>query len=189
MVGTATSGVYKGLIPIEQAMQLDIRKLDPSANYLTTLNWIMGERTASMSASVTPEAVVLSYLRTPDLNLQPTEITERIPISWRRRHFGGREALFVCPGCQRHAFHLYFRSGRFRCRYCARMTYAVRNETQLARMIRRARKLRARLGGGPSLLDPIPPRPYGMWWSTYDRLCERLQAVEMALQKVAGLPP
>ena len=35
-----------------------------------------------------------------------------------------------------------------------------------------ARKIRIRLGGGPSLFDPFPDKPKGMHLATYDRLRE-----------------
>jgi hypothetical protein len=34
----------------------------------------------------------------------------------------------------------------------------------------RARKIQIRLGGSPSLFDPFPAKPKGMWTSTYQRL-------------------
>jgi len=34
--------------------------------------------------------------------------------------------------------------------------------------------------GGPSLADPVPPKPPGMWWSTYERLCAKLAVFEEA---------
>jgi hypothetical protein len=44
--------------------------------------------------------------------------------------------------------------------------------------MRRARKLRERLRGGTSPLDPVPPKPHGMWRRTYERLTAQLNAVE-----------
>jgi len=182
MVGNSNSGVFKGLIPVEQAMRLDVRKLDPSCSFSATLNWSICGTTSSIGVTVTPEAVELSYMWAPAMSdAKPIRASEHIRLHWRARHFGGREALFVCPGCYDKAFHLYYRGGRFRCRDCARMTYSVRNETTLASHIRKARKLRAKLGGGPSLADPVPPKPRGMWWSTYDRLCANLAAFEGAM--------
>jgi hypothetical protein len=50
-----------------------------------------------------------------------------------------------------------------------------------------ARKLRARLGEASSHVDPIPERPYGMWQRTYDRLVERVEALEAAALDTANM--
>ena len=51
-------------------------------------------------------------------------------------------------------------------------TRALRGEA--GKVCNPARKLRARLGGGPSVLDPLPAKPSRMHWVTYRR---RLAAV------------
>jgi hypothetical protein len=42
------------------------------------------------------------------------------------------------------------------------------------RAIRREQKIRVRLGGGHSILDPLPPKPKGMHWRTYAQCAERI---------------
>jgi hypothetical protein len=46
----------------------------------------------------------------------------------------------------------------FACRHCHRLTYESQNETLFLRTIRRARKIRMRLGAGFSFAEPSPTR-------------------------------
>ena len=53
-------------------------------------------------------------------------------------------------------------------------------ETPANRAITKARRLRVRLGGGPSLLDPLPERPPRMHRRRYYRLLIRAMAAQEA---------
>jgi hypothetical protein len=47
------------------------------------------------------------------------------------------------------------------------LAYQSQSENLQERSMRRSRKIRMRLGGGPSLLDPFPEKPRGMHRLTY----------------------
>ena len=88
---------------------------------------------------------------------------------------GGLRWWFQCPLCRRRVQKLFLPRGarRFACRHCHQLSYASRNESPYGRAIARAFRIRLRLGGTDSLLDPFPAKPKGMKWKTYDRLQEQ----------------
>jgi len=98
--------------------------------------------------------------------------------------FGGTRPYWVCPGmhdsapCSRRVMKLCMVGRHFLCRHCHRLAYASQREGQRDRALRRARKLRYRLGGDASLAKGLPPRPKGMWRRTYDRLCKQAIAAD-----------
>ena len=87
-------------------------------------------------------------------------------------HYGGRRPWFLCPHCLRRVAVLYGAGARFLCRHCYDLPYACQSETARHRLMRRARKIRRRLGASESLLEPIWDKPKGMRWKTFVRLSE-----------------
>jgi hypothetical protein len=91
---------------------------------------------------------------------------------------GGDYALFVCD-CGRRYRHFYLK-GRWACRRCHDLDYASRHEFW-SPALRRAAKLRARLGGAPLPFGELPPRPRRYpQRELFDRLLPRLIAAEAA---------
>lgn len=118
--------------------------------------------------------------------------------------FGGARLWFVCPGCQGRAGKLYLtvreRRPGLLCRRCLNLGYSCQREDREQRQARKVKKLQAKLGGSAqtSLQMPLPDKPRGMHWRTYDRLAEAVIQTEMARlgsirkgnQKLyASLPP
>src|SRR5437764_1480293 len=98
-------------------------------------------------------------------------LSEHAVIDWRGRRFtvsltettpqfGGQRFWFRCPQCGRRARILY--SSDFECRPCSQLLHRSTRQTTGDRAIDRAVRLRRRLGGSGSLLEPFPPRPAGM---------------------------
>jgi hypothetical protein len=110
---------------------------------------------------------------------EPLKIDDKIYLAPTRPHFGGLRWWFVCPQLNKRVRKLYLpRSGRhFWSRRAYELAYASQRETKYDRALRRARKLRLRLGGDPAD-DEYPDKPPRMRWATYNRLMDKLVAAD-----------
>jgi hypothetical protein len=93
--------------------------------------------------------------------------------------FGGRRWWFVCPRTGRWVAKLYLPNGAFTfaSRQAYRLAYRSQRETPHDRALRRAFKLRDRLGGRGGIGDYIA-KPKWMRWPTYDRKLEEIAGAE-----------
>jgi len=82
-------------------------------------------------------------------------------------HCGNARPWFLCPVCHRRVGLLYLRGGRFACRRCQHVAYAVQSSDRLDALWRRQAKIENRLGEHWQ-------RPKGMRLRTYDRLMAAL---------------
>jgi hypothetical protein len=99
-----------------------------------------------------------------------------------RRHFGGVQWYFICPGGGGRASVLWRPAGanQFLSRkaWGRRAAYGWQFESPHGRAISRAQNIRYRLGGKEylSLAAPDPPKPKGMHWRTYEAQLRRCEA-------------
>jgi hypothetical protein len=118
---------------------------------------------------------------------------QRASLETTRPHYGGSRLWFSCPDCERRASRLYLprMEARFACRRCHGLAYRCQRESDFDRTLRRARKVRARLGGSRDLLVPFPHKPKWMRWAIYDGLLrsERLRLHPVMLLHLDGLKP
>ena len=107
------------------------------------------------------------------------EIDDKIFLATSRPPFGGLRWWFVCPHLNRRVRKLYLPLGgrHFWSRRAYELAYASQRETKFDRALRRARKLRLRLGGDPTD-DEYPDKPPRMRWATYNQLMDRLVAAD-----------
>src|SRR5262245_7710346 len=107
------------------------------------------------------------------------KIDDKIYLATTQPHFGGLRWWFVCPRLNRRVRKLYLPLGgrHFWSRGAYQLAYASQRETVSDRALRRARKLRLRLGGDPADAD-YPAKPKRMRWTTYDRLMDKLAAAD-----------
>lgn len=134
-----------------------------------------GEKVASINLRAEDERLHLSYrVRVAEGGWEDVEETVRIVRVPCR--FGGTRPYFICPGvvngisCGRRVVKLHGSGRYFLCRHCYRLAHASQSEGAWDRALRRANKIRMRLGGEPGMASPFPPRPKGMWRRTYERL-------------------
>lgn len=86
-------------------------------------------------------------------------------------NFGGQRPWFRCPDCASRVAILYRADdGDFRCRSCMRLNYKVQRESRTDRLLRRAEKIRAKLGWEPGIANDPEGKPPNMRWKTYHRL-------------------
>jgi hypothetical protein len=123
--------------------------------------------------------VRLKYEMTDYWTDEPFEIDDKIFLATSRPPFGGLRWWFVCPRSNRRVRKLYLPLGgrHFWSRRAYELAYASQRETKYDRALRRARKLRLRLGGDPAD-DEYPDKPPRMRWATYNRLMDRLVAAD-----------
>jgi hypothetical protein len=120
------------------------------------------------------------------------DVSESVRIVHAGCSYGGARPYFICPGvvsgriCERRVAKLYKSTRYFLCRHCNRLSYASQSEDALGRILRRANKIRQRLGGDPGMASSFPTRPKGMWRRTYERLSGRTFEIEMCAEEAMG---
>jgi hypothetical protein len=108
-------------------------------------------------------------------------VKEPVPLEWTPCNFGGERPWFVCPGagCGRRVAVLYGPGRYFLCRHCYGLSYQSQREDKMHRALRRAQKIRQRLGGTANMMEPFPDKPNGMHHDTYLRLFWEHHEAEM----------
>jgi len=132
--------------------------------------------------------LVLSY-RARQRGEEWRDVEQPTRIVWMPCRFGGARPYFVCSGvingivCNRRVAKLYGAGPYFLCRHCHRLAYASQREDRYDRALRRADKIRMRLGGEPGIASVFPARPKGMHRETYERLQSRVLNAEMLAEE------
>jgi hypothetical protein len=143
-----------------------------------------GEKVASINLRAEQDRLHLTY-RVRIAGGEWEDVAETVRIVPIHCRFGGMRPYFICPGvvngiaCGRRVAKLYGPGRYFLCRNCYRLAHASQSEGASDRVLRRANKIRQRLGGDPGMAAPFPPRPRRMWQRTYDRLRKQAFDAEM----------
>lgn len=187
---------------VETCRSLDIGGLNRAGILVVgwTGSWIWscdGKETARIGISVRGGSLQLSYrYRKNGSEWEPVD--QRVPVVWRPCRFGGRRPYFRCCGvvngleCNRTVTRIYGADKFFLCRHCYRLSYGSQHEDRWDRALRRANKIRTRLGGEPGLASIFPRRPKRVRHATYERLrdavieaeCEAEERIEILAAKL-----
>ena len=174
-----------GRTAVESCVSLAIERLHRdgclSAGWQGGRQWICdGQRLAAIVMRAEADRIQLCYR--VSVGGEWEHVLETVRIVRVPCRLGGSRPYFVCRGtaCGRRVVKLY-RPGRyFLCRHCYHLAYASQSEGVGQRAVRRADKLSMRLGGGPDAAAGLPKRPKGMWERTYESICHRVVADELA---------
>jgi hypothetical protein len=167
----------------EQLLSLDIRRLHRKGllNLSSEFSWrwtVDGEPCGRISIWARCDRLRLSYAWTSEDERR--HLRYDVHIDRTSCHYGGSRAWFRCPRCSRRCAVLYGlsrRDGYFGCRRCLRLGYASEAEDSLSRLWRKQRKLEAKLNW---IDGEIPERQKWMRQRTFDRILERIDAIEDA---------
>ncbi len=99
-----------------------------------------------------------------------------VEMDWTRLPSGGKRPWFLCPSCGRRCGVLYSSGSRIICRRCGGLSYESQNEPRPFRALRKALKIRGRLGGSANMTDPFPSRPRYKHRRTYQHLKRQYEA-------------
>ena len=163
--GSGFSGPAKATTREQHTLPLAcVRNLPPGAAASWTLTH-GGEVGGAVHINVSATALALTFTPERGEPWQQTIQIARVPVT-----LGGERPWLVCPHCWGHAATLYLGRYGYACRTCNGVTYQSTRETHGTRSVRKADKIRARLGWVPGIAFGHGPKPKGMHWQTFLRL-------------------
>ena len=170
---------------VESYCMLDVNQLSQKG----CLQWTDGNEVVSINLRAEAERVRLSYaVRAGDGGRE--DVVDTISVVYLRCRFGGSRAYFICPGpgdgteCGRRITKLHLSRRYFLCRHCNQLAYASQYEEPMQRALRRASKMRQRLGIDVGIAEPFPEKPRGMWVRTFGCLLDEILQAEILANEV-----
>jgi hypothetical protein len=174
---------------VEACRSIDINRLHKKgclgAGWSGGWQWTRdGERVAWIALRAEANRLHFSY-RWRVAGGEWKDVEETVRIARVPCLFGGSRPYFICPGivngvdCGRRVAKLHASGRYFLCRHCYCLAHASQNESAWDRSVRRANKIRQRLGGQSGMAALFPDRPKGMWRRTHERLREQAFEAEM----------
>lgn len=110
-----------------------------------------------------------------------------VSVEFTAPNFGGSRQWFICPVCTRRCALLYrsHHKGGIGCRVCQKLSYTSQHEMPLERAIRRASKIRRRLGWPPGIANGEAGRPPRMHRQTFVALVVEHRRIVMQINQMA----
>lgn len=152
-------------------------------------SWLSNKKTvARIRVSTQKDKLQLSY-RARNFGGGWDDKNYAVSLEYQPCNFGGQRVWFRCPasGCNRRVATL-FGGDIFACRKCHGLVYESQNEAAFERAIRKAKRIRERLGWEVDFNGQVGKKPKGMHWSTFNKLSlelahtERMVSDGLALQ-------
>jgi len=128
-----------------------------------------GNLAGEVTVQMWEEYFILKYIYN-----QTETITEVVQLTSTPCNFGGHRKWLRCPLCGSRVAVIYLLGKEFGCRKCHNLTYDCCNQSELDRVITKYNKAKAKIGGGPGIIAPIPERPLGMHRKTYEKILEEI---------------
>lgn len=173
---------------VEQGLTLDLGRMMrlgmvvPGCCSSNVLHWTReadGRRVASLGYEanlIDPDG---SWMRLKyNHNDVPKDYT--LPLTTTVPNYGGLRWWFMCPLTGDRVAKLHLPSGAsvFGSRRAYGLAYRSQNEGEWDRMADKAHRLREKLGGRPGFAEPMPLKPKGMHWRTYERIFHEIEELE-----------
>jgi hypothetical protein len=134
------------------------------------ISWSIGdEQTGCISFQIENNCMILSYRFRPQGG-EWEDVKETITFARTPCNYGGERIWFWCPHCWKRVAVLYGAGKYFLCRHCHNLAYSSQQEGNSDRLMRKARKIRRRLGASENLFESIWFKPKNMHQKTFDRL-------------------
>jgi hypothetical protein len=176
----------------DECQSIDIRYLHRNGllqpGHSFSLRWSRaGRQTGSIGGVAHDDRVTFFYHHRRSSGGEWEEVKKTVALEWTPCNFGGQRPWFLCPGagCGRRVAVLYGPGKYFLCRHCYDLSYESQREGKANRALRRAQKIRERLGGSANMMEPFPERPKGMHLKTYMRMCWEHHEAER--EQLAGM--
>lgn len=179
-MGGCGSGRSEWRAKAERALKLDISQLRKrdclKSGYTFTWRWTWTSGdSATINITTRENALELNYrVRNPGEDWQNRH--QLITLNYTECNYGGTRPWFICPQCDRRVGVLYSR-GLFLCRHCTKLAYTSQSENLPDRMLRKAKKIRDRLGADYGIQNLIR-RPKGMHWDKFWMLKDEVEMLE-----------
>ena len=179
-MGGYGSGRTEWRAKAERALKLDISQLKkrdclkPGYTFTWRWTWTSGD-SSSINITTRESALELNYrVKNPGEDWQ--DQNQHIALTYTECNYGGTRPWFICPQCSRRVGVLYSRC-LFLCRHCTNVAYTSKSENLPDRMLRKANKIRDRLGADYGVHNIIR-RPKGMNWDNFWRLHDEVEMLE-----------
>lgn len=180
----------------ERQDRIDMRFLKKQGclrpGYMGSLSWSCGgKETGSINYRMEANRMILNYRHRPR-NGEWEPVEQVISFDRTPCNYGGYRLWFRCPHCYRRVAILYGAGKYFFCRHCYNLTYSSQQESRMDRLMRKARKIRKRIGASNDLFMPILFKPKHMHQKTFARLrieadCANYHSSVLMLRKLDAL--